>query len=304
MPPWSGGASKDAIIAGNSRSRCKAFTRSSPNPKPSRPIHQTRRSRVSPATHRHPPPPTTTGDCTAVPLTAMLPAKRTAHAAAATRAHAHPGPPPRHPLLRRGGRRRRCRLDATSHTLSGGAAPTNRPGPAASAAKQPPRAPSTTSSTAECHAGRRPRQHDSSGPPGPDRARMAQIWPARPSTRPPASAPKAPSASKPPLPAGRRAQTADGGSSRTGGCRREPQLAGETARQREEKGPAAAAPTGLCPAEATGDGRREGGGGGWPVVAGLRRRPSRPWGERRGGPCGGRPCIVFRIWPTKESPNI
>jgi hypothetical protein len=56
MPPWSGGASKDAIIAGNNRSRCKAFTRSSPNPKPSRPIHQTCRSRVSPATRRHPPP--------------------------------------------------------------------------------------------------------------------------------------------------------------------------------------------------------------------------------------------------------
>jgi hypothetical protein len=42
---------------GNDRSRCKTFTRSSPNPKLSPPIRQTRRSRANPATRRHPPPP-------------------------------------------------------------------------------------------------------------------------------------------------------------------------------------------------------------------------------------------------------
>jgi hypothetical protein len=223
---------------------------------------------------------TTTGDRTASPHAALLPAKR-AHAAAATRKHAHPGLPPRHPLLRREHRHRRRRPDATSRTLSGATPRPTAPsiGSAAVASTRTTRN-LDASSTAEHHAGRRPCPRDGSGPPGPDLACAAE---------PEASCLRAQNAlrivattaSRPQGPDGRRPTA---GAVAPAAVDEIPSSPAITARRREEKGPAAAAPTGLCPAEATGDGKGGRGGGGGPVVWGIRRRPCRPWGERRGGP--------------------
>jgi hypothetical protein len=283
MPPWSGGASKDAIIAGNNRSRCKAFTRSSPNPEPSRPIHQTRRSRVSPATRRHPPPRETaaqhpTPRCS-LPNAKLAPQQRRERTHTLGR---RPG------ILISGGKAVAGDIDWTPHAVGG-----RRPDQPPRASRLGSHAASARTTTSTTPAAPRNAMSGAAHASATAWARQAQIEPAWPrsSRRGRARGHLPPRPRRPPHRShhSQQAQTADGGSSRTDGCRREPQLAGKTARRREEKGPAAAAPTGLCPTKATGDGRREGGGGGWPVVAGLGRRPSRPWGERRGGE------IVFSV---------
>jgi hypothetical protein len=108
---------------------------------------------------------------------------------------------------------------------------------------------------------------------------QAQIWPVRPSTRPPAAAPKA-HANHPP--ARRRAPTADGGEVAHEPPTRSP------ARPRDRPPTKEAGPCRRRSARALPGGdhrRRQGRGRRWREAggAGLGRRPCRPWGESDAG---------------------